>query len=123
MNDYELDHLEGLKLFQKEHSRFLRVCRGAGAHPMEVQELLTQYHKFSQMVKKMGGMKGLFRDGPDQNINPQQMEQLNYEMAKMMDPKVLNQMGGMDGLKKMMEQFQDVSSGKSKKKEFPTGMF
>lgn len=123
MNDYELDHLEGMKLFQKEGGRFLRVCRGAGAHPMEVQELLTQYHKFSQMVKKMGGMKGLFKDGPNQNIDPQQMKTLNVEMAKMMDPKVLQQMGGMEGLEKMMNQFQDVSSGKLKNAPVGSGLF
>ena len=28
----------------------------------EVQELLSQYTKFAQMVKKMGGMKGLFKN-------------------------------------------------------------
>merc|ERR1711981_1381638 len=123
MNDYELDHLEGMKLFQKETSRFIRVCRGAGAHPLEVQELLTQYHKFSQMVKKMGGMKGLFKDGPNQNIDPTQMKALNVEMAKMMDPKVLHQMGGMEGLEKMMNQFQDVSSGKLKNAPVGTGLF
>lgn len=27
----------------------------------EVKELLSQYAKFAQMVKKMGGMKGLFK--------------------------------------------------------------
>ena len=56
MNDQELDCVDGIKLFQKETSRFVRVCRGAGAHPAEVSELLGQYHKFSQMVKKMGGI-------------------------------------------------------------------
>ena len=29
----------------------------------EVQELLKQYAKFSQVVKKMGGIKGLFKGG------------------------------------------------------------
>ena len=27
----------------------------------DVQELITQYTKFAQMVKKMGGIKGLFK--------------------------------------------------------------
>ena len=75
------------------------------------------------MVKKMGGMKGLFKDGPDQNIDPKQMKSLNVEMAKMMDPKVLQQMGGMEGLEKMMNQFQDVSSGKTKNLPVGAGMF
>lgn len=83
MNDQELDCVDGIKLFQKETSRFVRVCRGAGAHPAEVSELLGQYHKFSQMVKKMGGIKGLFSDGPGQEMTKQQMAMLNTEMAKM----------------------------------------
>jgi len=116
MNDQELDCVDGIKLFQKETSRFVRVCRGAGAHPAEVSELLGQYHKFSQMVKKMGGIKGLFSDGPGQEMTKQQMAMLNTEMAKMMDPKVLHQMGGMEGLEKMMTQFQDHSSGKKRTK-------
>ena len=37
------------------------VARGAGVSIKEVQELLQQYQKFAQMVKKMGGIKGLFK--------------------------------------------------------------
>lgn len=122
MNDYELDHCESVKLFERDSFRFVRVCRGAGAHPLEVQELLMQYHKFSQMVKKMGGMKGLFNDSPGHNINDRDMKSLNYEMAKMMDPKVLQQMGGMEGLEKMMKQFNDASNGKTMG-NYPTGLF
>ena len=46
------------------------------------------------MVKKMGGMKGLFKSGGmDKNVNPAQMAKLNGQMAKLMDPRVLQQMG------------------------------
>ena len=37
------------------------MARGSGVAPRDVQELLTQYTKFAQMVKKMGGIKGLFK--------------------------------------------------------------
>lgn len=37
------------------------MARGAGVSTREVNELLTQYKKFAQMVKKMGGIKGLFK--------------------------------------------------------------
>ena len=37
------------------------MARGSGTSVREVQELLTQYTKFAQMVKKMGGIKGLFK--------------------------------------------------------------
>ena len=62
-----------------------RVAAGAGVLEKEVQELLKQYAKFSQVgilaqkysshqlslvkvVKKMGGIKGLFKGG---NMNQQ----------------------------------------------------
>jgi len=38
-----------------------RVARGAGVSSTAVNELLSQYTKFAQMVKKMGGIKGLFK--------------------------------------------------------------
>lgn len=44
------------------------------------------------------------------NINPSQLQKLNQQMAKMMDPRVLQQMGGMGGLQNMMKQLQGASS-------------
>ena len=38
-----------------------RVARGSGTSVREVDELLSQYNKFAAMVKKMGGIKGLFK--------------------------------------------------------------
>lgn len=57
----ELDNKDGAKLFSKQPNRVQRVARGAGVATRDVQELLTQYTKFAQMVKKMGGIKGLFK--------------------------------------------------------------
>ena len=48
-------------MFARQPSRTHRVARGAGVSVKEVNELLTQYKKFAQMVKKMGGIKGLFK--------------------------------------------------------------
>ena len=60
----------------------------------------------------MGGIKGLFKGGDmSKNVNPQQLAQLNQQMAKMMDPNVLRQMGGMGGLQNMMKQLQQGSGG------------
>ena len=57
------------------------------------------------MVKKMGGM-GLFKNGDlSKNMNNAQMGKLNQHMAKMMDPRVLQQMGGMKGLQVNFSQF------------------
>lgn len=57
----ELDSKDGAKLFSKQQNRIQRVARGSGVATRDVQELLTQYTKFAQMVKKMGGIKGLFK--------------------------------------------------------------
>jgi signal recognition particle GTPase len=57
----ELDHPQGAKLFTRQPGRSVRVARGAGVSVREVQELISQYTKFAAMVKKMGGIKGLFK--------------------------------------------------------------
>ena len=57
----ELDHPQGAKLFSRQPGRSVRVARGAGVSVREVQELISQYTKFAAMVKKMGGIKGLFK--------------------------------------------------------------
>ncbi|XP_074645245.1 signal recognition particle subunit SRP54 isoform X2 [Tubulanus polymorphus] len=110
MNDKELDSHEGAKLFSRQIGRCQRVARGAGVSINEVKELLAQYTKFAQMVKKMGGIKGLFKGGDmASKVNPAQMSKLNQQMAKVIDPRVLQQMGGMNGLQNMMRQFQQGS--------------
>lgn len=112
MSDKELDSLEGAKLFSKQSSRIQRVARGAGVSSRDVQELLTQHVKFAQMVKRMGGIKGLFKGGDmAKNVNPSQLAKLNQSMAKMIDPRVLQQIGGMNGLQNMMRQFQSGGPG------------
>ncbi|RWS06894.1 signal recognition particle subunit-like protein [Dinothrombium tinctorium] len=111
MSDAELDSREGAKLFTKQTTRIVRVARGSGVTVREVQELLTQYTKFAAVVKKMGGIKGLFKGGDmSKNVNPSQMAKLNQQMAKMMDPRVLQQMGGMSGLQNMMKQLQGAAA-------------
>lgn len=113
MNDQELDSHEGAKLFTRQPGRVTRIARGAGVSNTAVQELLSQYTKFAQMVKKMGGIKGLFKGGDmAKNVNPSQMAKLNQQMVKMMDPRVLQSMGGVAGLQNMMKKFQQGAAGK-----------
>lgn len=89
-----MDNRDGAKLFTKTPGRIIRVAFGSGVTEREVRELLTQYTKFAAVVKKMGGIKGLFKGGDmAKNVNPSQMAKLNQQMAKMMDPRVFQQMG------------------------------
>ncbi|PIO55561.1 Signal peptide binding domain protein, partial [Teladorsagia circumcincta] len=116
MSDTELDHPKASELFTKEPGRVVRVARGSGTTQADVRDLLSQYKKFADMVKKMGSIKGLFSgkngDINPKNVNPAQMMKLNQQMAKMMDPRVLQQMGGMGGLQNMMAQLQKAGGGK-----------
>lgn len=72
----ELDSTDGAKVFSKQPGRIQRVARGSGVSTRDVQELLTQYTKFAQMVKKMGGIKGLFKG----KKNPPKPKQLNKKL-------------------------------------------
>ncbi|GJQ88056.1 SRP54 [Trypoxylus dichotomus] len=112
MSDNELDSRDGAKLFSKQNGRIVRVAQGAGVTEREVKDLITQYTKFAAVVKKMGGIKGLFKGGDmAKNVNQVQMAKLNQQMAKMMDPRILHQMGGMSGLQNMMRQLQNGAAG------------
>jgi signal recognition particle subunit SRP54 len=63
MNDRELDSPKANELFQKQPGRVQRVAHGSGTSVAEVKDLLLQYKKFAEMVKKMGSIKGLFKVG------------------------------------------------------------
>lgn len=113
MSDGELDNRDGAKLFSKQPSRAIRVAQGSGVTEREIKDLISQYTKFAAVVKKMGGIKGLFKGGDmAKNVNPTQMAKLNQQMAKMIDPRMLQQMGGMNGLQSMMRQLQQGAGGK-----------
>ncbi|XP_034952408.1 signal recognition particle 54 kDa protein [Chelonus insularis] len=112
MNDAELDSRDGAKLFSKQPGRITRLAHGSGVTEKEVKDLIAQYTKFAAVVKKMGGIKGLFKGGDmTKNVNQTQMAKLNQQMAKMMDPRVLHQMGGVMGLQNMMKQLQQGAAG------------
>ncbi|KAH8349720.1 hypothetical protein KR084_004757 [Drosophila pseudotakahashii] len=112
MSDNELDNRDGAKLFSKQPNRSIRVAQGAGVLEREVKELIAHYTKFAAVVKKMGGVKGLFKQGDmTKNVNPTQMAKLNQQMAKMIDPRMLQQMGGVGGLQNMMRQLQQGAAG------------
>lgn len=90
------------------------MARGAGVSTKEVQDLINQYTKFAQVVKRMGGVKGLFNKSGDmpRNINSAQMNRMQQQISRVIDPRILNQMGGMGGLSNMMKQLQSGGLGK-----------
>ncbi|GMT20254.1 hypothetical protein PFISCL1PPCAC_11551, partial [Pristionchus fissidentatus] len=109
MSEAELDHDKPTQLFTKEPTRVLRVARGSACPQEEVRGLLMQYKKFSDVVKKMGSTKGLINPKTgemNQNVNPAKMAQIQQQLAKSMDPRIMQQMGGMGGLQNMMRELQ-----------------
>uniref|UniRef100_A0A7S2WJL8 Signal recognition particle 54 kDa protein n=1 Tax=Rhizochromulina marina TaxID=1034831 RepID=A0A7S2WJL8_9STRA len=109
MTDAELD---GQVDLEKSPGRIERISRGSGTHPMEVQQLLRTHKQFEGVVKKMG--KSSMLRGGDANMakqisrNPNQCLQ---QIHKVMDPRMLQQMGGAQNVMKMMKQMSSMDGG------------
>ncbi|CAL5220975.1 g3083 [Coccomyxa viridis] len=106
MTNKELDSSD-IKLWQTE-SRIMRIARGAGVHPQYVGELIGEYVRIRTMImgpgkgKGKGIMQQMGKMGKHGTMNPQNVQQ----MARMLPPQVLKQMGGpgaLQGLLKQME--------------------
>lgn len=81
--------------FQRE-SRIERIARGSGRSVREVEEIIMQFKNMQKMMNGMGKMK-LGRGG---QMNQRQMG----NMANMIPPHLLKQMGGMGGIQNLMKQ-------------------
>ena len=93
----ELDDPKAFAVKKTKDSRVVRIARGSGRSAKEVNELLDQYKHFQKMmggVAKMGIGKG-------GQINKRQLS----NMANMMPPGLMQQMGGMGGIQNLMKQF------------------
>ncbi|KAF7725302.1 Signal recognition particle [Apophysomyces ossiformis] len=113
---YQLELDGDGKAFEKDRSRLVRVARGSGTAVHEVEEILSQYRRFADMVKTMGGKGGLLQNMPKdpRKANPNQMAQMakmQQQMAKMVPPQMLQQMGGMQGLQNMAKQMGNMFGG------------
>ncbi|OQR93674.1 signal recognition particle [Achlya hypogyna] len=90
-------------------SRQLRVAKGSGCKPAEVEFLLKMHKQFEGVIQRMG-KSGLMKGGDaalakQMERNPNAMMQ---QLGKVMDPRMLNQMGGAQGMMKMMKQMQGM---------------
>merc|ERR1719382_1576383 len=105
LNDPELDGE-----VQLNDSRQLRVARGSGSHPREVAQLLEEFKRMEKMVGKMG-KSGLFGKGGDMTQLARNPGQVMQKMQGAMDPRMLQQMGGAQGMMKMMKEFGKMEGG------------
>lgn len=88
MTEQELD--SDSKIFAKEPTRIIRVAKGSGTTVREMEEMLMQFKKFAEVVKSMGGNKGLMKSmaqGKGGRVNPnQQMQNLQSMAQKIVPP-------------------------------------
>lgn len=96
MNAPELDDPEIWKTKTKE-SRVRRISRGSGRPLREVEELLLQFTEMAKRLKK--GLKGL-----PTKAGAKMTQRNLQQVSSMLPPQMLNQMGGMGALKKMMKE-------------------
>ena len=99
MTDDELD--SKVKLTE---TRIKRVARGAGQSELFVQHLLKCHKQFEKMVGKMGKSKLMSNDLTMQQQMMRNPDQMMRQMQGMLDPKMIQQMGGMGNLQQMMKQ-------------------
>eukprot|EP00916_Digyalum_oweni_P006358 GHVL01010940.1.p1 GENE.GHVL01010940.1~~GHVL01010940.1.p1 ORF type:complete len:496 (+),score=88.47 GHVL01010940.1:140-1627(+) len=83
-------------------SRVFRVAKGSGHTVAQVTELLDEFKKFSKLVGNMGKM-GLTKGNDMQQLmrNPSQVMQRLHQSV---DPKMLKQMGGAQGMMNLMKE-------------------
>lgn len=103
------------KVFITQPKRIIRLARGSGTSPMEVEHLLKSYRGMADMVKKVGGKGGLLSGGrgaggpgglSQMTKLAQQMGRMNPQMAQMM-----NNLGGAGGMGQQMQQMMQQLQG------------
>ncbi len=100
MSESELDSTD-LKIFTE--SRIIRIARGSGTHPLHVQELFAMFKPFKEALDKMSALTGKGKG----LRGPPNMKQLQ----SMINPQMLQQMGGPGALQNMMKQMQSMGLG------------
>ncbi|KAG0589363.1 hypothetical protein KC19_1G015900 [Ceratodon purpureus] len=94
MTAEELDSTNPCKLMKD--SRINRIARGSGRHLHDVHEMLEAFRKFKEMVpaKMLKGLKNSKSGG----MNAQ-------HLSNALPPQMLQQIGGVSGLQRMMKEF------------------
>lgn len=87
-----------------DESRALRIIRGSGLHPQELDRLMTSY---KQMQKMMDGMKksGLLSGNEAALMNKMKRDPkaVMGQLQRSIDPRMLSQMGGAGNMMELMK--------------------
>lgn len=104
MDSMTAEELENPKM-NFTQSRKERIARGSGRHPQEVEELLFEYKRFSKVVGQVGKMS-------KKNMSIDQMSKnTSQTFGKLMDPRMMAQLGGQGGMQNMMKQLAKQMEG------------
>ncbi|CCW62509.1 unnamed protein product [Phytomonas sp. EM1] len=103
MNDAELDEPKVKKFMTP--SRIHRIARGSGTSLINVNSLIFAHASFEEVVKKIGkpNFKTMTQD-PTSLLSNRMGQQQMGQIAKLMDPNRMRQMGSMEGIQNMMRQ-------------------
>lgn len=108
MTDEELDNPK-LLAGANATTRIVRIARGSGRPVREIHELLAQHKMFTGVITNpamqalAGGKPGKGGKGMPKNF--QQMAKNPQQMANMLPPELLKQMGGAGNINQLMKQF------------------
>uniref|UniRef100_A0A7S1XFD6 Signal recognition particle 54 kDa protein n=1 Tax=Compsopogon caeruleus TaxID=31354 RepID=A0A7S1XFD6_9RHOD len=94
MTDKELDDAKA----QFSESRMYRIARGSGRSLQDVNELIHEHKRFAKLVGKLGKMKGM------KTGNAKDLENMPQQLSRIMDPRMLQQLGGAGGVQNLMRQ-------------------
>jgi len=94
------DELEGKAMLVQQ--RMVRIAKGSGTKLREVNDLIEEHKRLAKIVEKMGKMNlGKGNDIMSMTRHPGQMMK---KMQNVVDPKMLQQMGGMGNIMNMMKE-------------------
>ena len=96
MTDDELDCIVPL-----DDSRIRRVARGSGQPEIRVRQMLQMSKQFMNMIGKLGKSGMLKNEGALQQQMKRNPNRAMADMARAMDPRMLQQMGGMGGIQQV----------------------
>lgn len=104
MTNDELDCIKPLN-----PSRIQRIAKGSGVFPMEINAMVDEFKRMKTMIEKMAKSK-LAKGGDMSNLmrNPNQMMS---QLGKIVDPRMLQQLGGMGNLMEMMKEVGKMEGG------------
>jgi len=100
MDSMTNEELDGIKPLNP--SRILRIAKGSGALVQEVNVMLEEYKRLKTMIEKMG--KSKLAKGNDLANLARNPGQVMGKLKNIVDPRMLQQLGGMDNLMNMMKE-------------------